>query len=279
MTNASPRSTWHKGPAEWTIGQRAFLSVAFTWDLDRAYQRAAWYYSLGYEVFAGGPTVALRPDYLAPVATTHQSPTSALPHHNPQATFTSRGCIRRCKFCAVPKIEGALVELQDWEPKPIVCDNNLLATSRKHFDRVVDRLKPIKGVDFNQGLDARLLTDHRAWRLAELDIHKVRLAWDHTRDEQPILDAIMRLRRAGITKRAIGVYVLVGFDDTPADALCRCETLKRKWGIDPRPMRYQPLDTMKKNSYVRSYCLPRGGLRTSRTAYLLGLDSNLVHRM
>ena len=102
-----------------------------------------------------------------------------------------------------------------------------------------------------QGLDARLLTDHHARRLAELDIHRVRLAWDHTRDEQAIHDAIQRLRRAGITKHAIGVYVLVGFDDTPDDAIYRCDTLKRKWGIDPRPMRYQPLDTIKKNSYHR----------------------------
>jgi len=250
MSNASPHTTWRNSLLHWTRGEVAYLSVIFTWHLPDALRWAAFYRSQGLHVRAGGPAVSLNPDFLAGTAHEIGGHLPTLHLHNPMATFTSRGCIRHCPFCAVPRIEGDLIELTDWEPRPVVCDNNVTACSKAHFDDVVDRLKHVPGVDFNQGLDARLLTDHHAQRLAELDIFKVRLAWDHTRDEQHVYDAIMRLRRAGIGKKAIGVYVLVGFDDTPADARYRCETLKRKWGIDPRPMRFQPLDTMQKNSYV-----------------------------
>lgn len=87
---------------------------------------------------------------------------------NPLATKTTTGCVRKCKFCLVPKTEGKFQELDDWEDKPILIDNNLLASSRKHFDRVIDRLIKWGWADFNQGLDARLLTDYHAKRIAEI---------------------------------------------------------------------------------------------------------------
>jgi hypothetical protein len=242
---------WSKSFVEWTnedIGTAA-LSVVFTWDLPAAYQRAVWLKQLGYTVHAGGPAVQLMPDYMSSVAITNLG--DGLPvveRHNPLATFTSRGCIRQCPFCAVPLIEGYLLELADWPVRPIICDNNLLACSRAHFDQVVDRLKPLKGIDFNQGLDARLLTDYHADRLAELDC-MVRLAFDSVGYESAFMTAYERLRRAGFPKKRVRVYVLVGFEDTPEDALCRLRTVANL-GIDPNPMRYNPLDTLQRDSYV-----------------------------
>lgn len=239
---------WSKRIVEWQHDDTAYLSVVFSWQLPEAYQRAVWLKAEGYHVRAGGPAVTVQPDYLAGVAQVGGE-VNALPRHNPNATFTSRGCIRRCSFCAVPSIEGDLVELNDWEPKPVVCDNNLLACSRAHVARVIDRLKPLSGIDFNQGLDARLMTKHHADRLAELDLKFVRLAWDSIKSESEFMRSFELLREAGITKRAIRVYVLLGFGDTPEDALYRLETI-RGLGIMPNPMRYQPLKTMRKDSYV-----------------------------
>lgn len=241
---------WPKALVEWTEQETAYLSVVFTWDLPAAYQRAVFLRQLGYTVKAGGPAVALMPDYLADVAECNGEQMPALKRHNPDATFTSRGCVRHCPFCAVPRIEGELRELDDWEPAPIVCDNNLLACSQAHFDRVIDRLKPFSGVDFNQGLDARLLTDYHAGRLAELDC-KVRLAFDSVGYESSFICAYSQLRRAGFPKRRIGVYVLIGFRDTPEDALYRLRTVQQL-GSDPNPMRYQALNALQKNSYVGS---------------------------
>jgi len=240
-------TTWNGGLAEWREGDTAYLRVPFTWDLQRAYQRAVWLGESGYRVRAGGPAVDLMPEMLADVAELGGS-VNALPHHNPEATFTSRGCIRRCPFCAVWRIEGELRELDDWPVKPIVCDNNLLACSRKHFDTVIDRLKPLSGIDFNQGLDARLLTKHHAERLAELDC-QVRLAWDDIDTGNAFMTAYERLRKAGIPKGRIRCYVLIGYKDTPEDAWFRLRTLSNI-GVMPNPMRYNPLDAMVRDEHV-----------------------------
>jgi hypothetical protein len=240
-------ATWSGGFAEWTEGNTAFLSVPFTWELQNAHQRAVWLKAAGYHVRAGGPAVSLMPEYLTDVAEIGGE-VNALPHHNPNATFTSRGCIRRCPFCAVWRVEGELRELAEWEPKPIVCDNNLLACSMAHFDRVIDRLKPLAGIDFNQGLDARLLTKHHAGRLAELDC-MVRLAWDHIDYGNDFMQAYERLRKAGIPKSRIRVYVLIGYKDKPEDALFRLRTV-HNMGIKPNPMRYNPLDSLTRDAYV-----------------------------
>jgi hypothetical protein len=241
---------WSKKFLEWTDddAMHAFLSVVFTWDLPQVYQRAVWLKQLGYEVFAGGPAVDLMPDYLSSVAIRGEWYKDVLSKHNSLATFTSRGCIRRCPFCAVWRTEGELRELDNWPVRPIVCDNNLLACSRKHFDSVVDKLKPLSNIDFNQGLDARLLHRYESDRLAELDC-MVRLAFDSTAYEKQFLTAYHWLRGAGFPKSRIRVYVLVGFDDTPAGALYRLE-LVRSLGILMNPMRYNPLDTLVRDSYV-----------------------------
>lgn len=249
MGDDMSRDGWSKDVAEWITDNTAYLSVVFTWDLPKARQRAIWLREEGYDVRTGGPACLLMPDYMADVAYVNGAGVSALWRHNSNATFTSRGCVRRCPFCAVPKIEGPLVELDNWEPKPIVCDNNLLACSRRHFDQVVDSLKGLEGVDFNQGLDARLLTQYHAGRLAELDLARVRLAWDNTKYGNSFMQAFERLRKAKIPKSLISVYVLIGFQDTPEDAWFRLRTIKNM-GITPFPMRYQPLDVLKKNQYV-----------------------------
>lgn len=242
------RSGWSGGFVEWICDDVAYLSVVFSWQLQEAYQRAVWLRALGYDVRAGGPAVTLNPGAMSGVAELGGE-LNALRHHHEMATFTSRGCPRKCSFCAVPKLEGDLVELTDWKVFPIICDNNFLACSRKHFDQVMNKLKWIPKVDFNQGLDVRLLTKYHAERMAELDMLKVRLAWDDSRMEQKFLSAHQILRDAGFKKQEISVYVLIGWNDSPEDALYRLETI-RKLGAWPFPMRYQPLDTAKRNSYV-----------------------------
>ncbi len=240
---------WSKTFIDWTEDNTAYLSVVFTWDLPKAYQRAIWWREQGYMVRVGGPACLLMPDYLAEVAEVNGAGVDALPRHNPNATFTSRGCIRKCAFCAVPKIEGDLVELDEWEAKPIVCDNNLLACSQKHFNRVIDSLKGVEGVDFNQGLDARLLKQYHADRLAELNLACVRLAWDSAKYEEQFWRAEGLLSNVGIPKSKLRTYMLIGFDDDPDDALYRLQSLKDA-GYLSSPMRYQPLDALKRDTYV-----------------------------
>lgn len=237
---------WPKNIVEWTKGDTAYLSVVFTWDLPKAHMRAVWYREQGYNVRAGGPACLLMPDYLAEIADVNGPGVAALERHNPNATYTSRGCVRKCKFCSVPKIEGSLVELDDWEIKPIVCDNNLTGCSWRHFSDVIDKLKALHSIDF-QGLDARLLTKRHAERLAELNLSVIRMAWDNLKSGPWI--GVEHLLAVGIPKSKIRIYVLIGFDDTPEDALYRLETIRDR-GFLPIPQRYNPLDALSRDVYV-----------------------------
>lgn len=242
------QNEWSKHPVIWHDGDTLMVSVVFTWQLPIVRRLCEWNHQAGKHIHVGGTAIELMPSFLSDIAEVGgQYP--ALQRHNQNATFTSRGCIRSCEFCAVPKVEGGLIELNEWEPKPIVCDNNILACSQAHFDKVIDRLKPLKGVDFNQGLDVRLLTSHHLERLRELHIPILRFAWDHINYERFVLDAIKRTLASGCPRSRIRCYVLFGFKDTPEDALYRLETLK-SLGIKPNPQRYQPLDILKKDSFV-----------------------------
>jgi hypothetical protein len=79
--------------------------------------------------------------------------------------FTTRGCIRKCSFCFVPIMEGNIKEYrtigQIWRGKGdiVLYDNNILALPEK-FREVIRfcQMHKIK-VDFNQGLDVRLMNE------------------------------------------------------------------------------------------------------------------------
>lgn len=236
-------NTWRKGIASWKCGGALYLSVPFTWLLSEARELARQHKG---KVIAGGPAVALLG---APWAdeTPAECPFDTLAMHNPCATFTTRGCPNRCPFCAVPRIEGEFRELPSWKPAPLVCDNNLLTASKRHFRRVINSLMAFREVDFNQGLDARRFTRWHADQIARLRRAKVRFSLDHVGMIGVVDDAVATARAAGL--KNFGVYVLIGFQDTAADALTRLEHV-RSLGIRPNPMRYQPLDTPARDSYV-----------------------------
>lgn len=165
---------------------------------------------------------------------------------NPMATKTTTGCIRRCEFCAVPDIEGKLIELSDWPDLPIVMDNNLLAASSSHFDKVIDRLVKWGWADFNQGLDSRLLTEYHARRLSEIKKPTIRLALDSMDYEESWVNAFNALRNAGIAKGNIRSYALIGFDSDPGEARERCKFIS-SFGIKALPQWFHELDAMERN--------------------------------
>lgn len=234
---------WRKGIVCWKCGTTLYLSVPFTWLLKEAESLAKAHKG---PVIAGGPAVKL---VGAPWATetADSCPFDVLAMHNPCATFTTRGCPNRCAFCAVPRIEGDFRELPTWKPAPLICDNNLLACSPNHFRTVIESLRPFPACDFNQGLDARLFTSWHAEQIRSLRSPKVRFAFDHLNGETALVDAVNVCRATGL--RSLGVYVLIGFGDTPDTALYRLRFVQGL-GIRPNPMRYQPLDATGKNSFV-----------------------------
>lgn len=235
---------WHDGILSWQWGGTLYLSVPFTWLLPEARARAAEHRRRAkHRVRAGGPAIELMPGYMADVADVRTAlELPALSLHNPFACRTSRGCDRRCSWCI--NAERPLELLPDFEPRPLVCDDNLLGCPWPHVERAVEKLARLPYVDFNQGLDARLFTREAAELLRHLPRVKVRFGWDTAGQEPAVLAAIAQARAAGLTD--LSCYVLVGYPaghDTPEYARYRCETL-RDAGVLPYVQRFQPVRLM-----------------------------------
>ena len=235
--------TWPKKPYRWFQDGRWHISIPFTWTLPQVRQEILYRNLFNDDrPIVGGPAVKLMPDYLADIADVGSDMLGVLQRINPNATKTSEGCIRKCGFCAVPRIEKDFIEYESFPIRPILCDNNFMACSDKHRESVYTKLRGLKGIDFNQGLDARLMTKWDAEQLTELKAI-TRFAWDDVRVETAVLNAIRLMKDTGLPTRYLRCYVLIGFNDTPEDALYRLTTLVAH-GVRPNPMRYTPLDSL-----------------------------------
>lgn len=242
------RAEWPKKSTTWIENRILYVSIPFTWELPKIktlLRQRSFFFD---RAIVGGPAVALMPDYLSgltDVEICHNS-MGVLQRVNNLATKTSTGCIRKCQFCAVPKIEGSIRELKEWPDLPIICDNNLLACTTKHFNKVIERLKKHEFVDFNQGIDPRLLKKNHAIKFTELKNPIIRLSLDSMEYADQWELAFLLLRNAGLPKKAIRSYVLIGFDDSPKDAWQRCEWIAAH-KIKVLPMWFHTLTQLKKN--------------------------------
>jgi len=246
-------AAWPKGPIYWRESDKLLISIPFTWNLPQVKSQLR-QTSIAYtSVLVGGPAVKLMPGFFADLDHVQEGENypDVLHRVNPWATRTTEGCIRSCKFCGIGqrKIERHFVEYDAWPDLPLICDNNLLASSRQHFDVVIDRLKKWKAPDFNQGLDARLLTDYHAQRLAELKQPKIRLSCDSLEQVEQWENAYEILLRGGVKKSYISTYALIGFDSDPAEAWLRCKQLAKFCIV--YPMWFHPLDVLRVNQVTK----------------------------
>lgn len=141
---------------------------------------------------------------------------SIYPKCNYAIGFLTRGCIRKCPWCVVPRKEGGIRKYSNWrdikrpDSRDIVfMDNNVLAC-----DWGIEQIESMMGenvrVDFNQGLDARLITNDVARMLSQLKwIRFIRMSADTDAMLEVVLSAIDRLRYYGVKPYRIFVYVLV----------------------------------------------------------------------
>jgi hypothetical protein len=202
----------------------------------------------GAEVYPGLFTEAedLLPDY------------ALFPDWKASIIFSTRGCVNNCPFCAVPMIEPNFTTkysikhlIYEGHNKVILWDNNLLASP--NWFEVLNEIKELDLiVDFNQGLDARLITSEKAKFISSMKTQIVRTAFDN-RSEKRVKRGIRLLLNSGIRARKILVYLLYNFEkDTPEDLLFRLQEMM-KLGVVSYPMRYQPVQgahALKKDSYV-----------------------------
>ena len=142
--------------------------------------------------------------------------------------FLTRGCIRSCPWCFVPRKEGSIRANQDIEDfarhkEVVLMDNNVLACD--HGIQQIEKIAKVGlKVDFNQGLDARLIDDGVARLLGKVKWSpSIRLACDSVAMIEPIRKAVELLRWHNATPSQYFCYVLVKDID---DALERVKFLK-----------------------------------------------------
>lgn len=88
--------------------------------------------------------------------------------------FLTRGCPNKCKWCVVPRKEGAIRPYWDIErvsngkKKLVLMDNNILAAGDYAHEQLDKAITLGYRLDFNQALDARLVTDDFAKQLAQV---------------------------------------------------------------------------------------------------------------
>ncbi|MDE7261341.1 MAG: radical SAM protein [Oscillospiraceae bacterium] len=251
-------SAWHKSQGdqvEWWNGlahyDRVYLSKVFTFtpDVDTVINAD--------EIVTGGtgykdygvlpPAVeAMPPDY------------SLYPNFSRAIGFMTRGCSRRCPWCLVPRKEGMIRPAATWEEikrhdsrEIVFLDNNVLASDfgLEQIDRMGG--EPV-WVDFNQGLDARLIIPEAARMLARLHwIRFIRFSCD-TSDMVPVVEqAAAYLRDAGAAPSRFWAYVLV---QNVEDAHRRVLAL-RDMGITPFAQPYWDYDggepTLRQKAFAR----------------------------
>jgi hypothetical protein len=246
----SERAGWVGGLAEWIEADTAYLSIAFTWLLDDAWQRARWYQQLGYRVRAGGPGIFTRKHYLADVAEIGGDYPDAIVRHNPQATFASRGCPVGCWFCIVPKMEGHdFTLIPDFPVRPILCDNNLSALPSEYQEHIISRYQgeEIPLLDANSGFEPRTFDDAVYARWSVINTGPWRFAYDD-QAERPYVERVMRMLRH-LPARKKRVYVLIGNEPKAA---C-IERIKEviAWKGEPHVQWYMKLNALEKKPNVR----------------------------
>lgn len=218
---------------------------------------------------SGTPIETLTPDYDILKHVDYKYPVS-----DAYFLYASRGCIRKCHFCGVPKLEGAMRENdsitatvreieQFYGPKKdlIFMDNNVVASSR--YKEIISEIRDLgfargaklsrhgrlinRRVDFNQGVDARILAKDPMYlrEMATVAISPLRIAFDHLGLKKPYELSIRFAHEFGLDR--LSNYMLYNFHDTPLDLYERMvlnielneELGIRIWSF---PMRYQPTD-------------------------------------
>jgi len=180
----------------------------------------------------------------------------------PQFTFavsmTSRGCPRGCAFCHVKAKEGMIshkvADVSDFwngQNEIQVLDPNITACREKR-DLFNQYAETGAMIDFNQGLDIRLLNDADIADLNRMRLKTIHFAWDNPKDD--LLGKFQEFAYSFRRKKNIAtVYVLTNFNSTMEENLFRISSL-HQLGYDPYVMIYDKPNAPQEIRHLQRWC-------------------------
>lgn len=166
--------------------------------------------------------------------------------------FLSRGCIRNCPWCIVPKKEGGIKRYSSIETAAtgadlkqrkhvVLMDNNFLANDVDFITEQIEISRRLNlYLDFNQGLDARLINEDFARLLCLVKWERyIRFSCDTQSMIRPVCEAMKQLRKAGY-KNWFFIYFLAIDADETLDRITRVINADEK--VTPYVMPYRELN-------------------------------------
>lgn len=232
-----------------------YVSTLFTWQRRRVEGIAAGFPNSDVRIGGSGWDLSLR----LPTDVDTQQNDYELYGIDYGVGYSSRGCIRHCAFCPVPRAEGHVREdqpiaslLNPLSNKVALLDNNFFASDWR--PKIAEIRERGLVVDWPQGNDIRLLTPEIAAALGDLRTRGqlaghhfkrrgvLHFAWDLPANDARTADVLTGVRllfEAGFGPRDLRFCLLIGFPGYQADEeLQRIGTL-HELGIEPYVMVYR----------------------------------------
>ncbi len=221
---------------------KVYISCLFRWNQNKAIELSR---EWGKNAIVGGTGIDI---FLSlPKEIDRMSPDFSLYPTTRALGFISRGCPRQCPWCVVPKKEGALQRVStaknivgDFKQATFL-DNNFLALPDHQKDLMWLAEHKIK-IDFNQGLDARLITAETAKLLAACKwIIGPRISLDSDHQIPAVENALSLLDKAKYNIKKATVFVLIGFNGFVSDVVRLNKA--HEWETNVFPMGFRDIET------------------------------------
>ena len=252
-------SAYHKGRGdhvEWWNGLKHYDLVYKSRIFDDTYTNEVDYWINADKVIKGGTGYDLQNKL--PYEVEHQYPDYGLYGIKDRAYgFLTRGCFRNCPYCIVTAKEGATHTVADvdefWsgQKEIMVMDSNI--TASKDCEKLFDQLiRTGAYINFEGGLDIRLLTDKGADQLNQMKTSMIHFAWDNY--EFKTYEKLKRFRPLmDKDGRHIRVYVLTNFNTSHEQDLERIYKL-RELDYDPFVMIYDKPNAPRQTKQLQRWC-------------------------
>ena len=119
----------------------------------------------------------------------------------------------------------------------VLCDPNILAC-REHVELLKQVVDSEAKVEFNQGLDVRLINEKNLELIKQIPMKYIHFAFDRYKDKALIVPKLKAFKEAtGYDHRKVMVYILVNFESTLQQDIERVQ-ICRDMDFDPYIMIY-----------------------------------------